>query len=181
HSRFWYDDGNIVLQAGHMQYKLHRYLFDQSTALPLTPTSSGSWMLNATQTDFDRLLSVLYPANRSEHECKTVEEWTSVLHLADLWHMDDIRRLAIAQLAQCAGPVDRIALGHQYKITEWLGPAYLALVMRKESITAEEGEKLGVDAMVRIRDLENEVFFEDPAKYVDQERFSELFASKLTV
>ncbi|KAF8143665.1 hypothetical protein K438DRAFT_1425650, partial [Mycena galopus ATCC 62051] len=85
-------------------------------------------------------------------ECKTVEEWISVLRLADELDVQDIRRLAL-----CAGPVDKIALGHQYKITEWLGPAYLALVMRKQSITTEKGAKLGVEALVQIRALKDEI------------------------
>ncbi|KAF8143684.1 hypothetical protein K438DRAFT_1633121, partial [Mycena galopus ATCC 62051] len=130
--------------------------------------------------DFDRFLSILYPADYSAHECKTAEEWTSVLRLADESGMQDIHRLAIDQLALCAGPVDKIALGHQYKITEWLGPAFLALVMRKQSITTEEGAKLGVEALVQIKALEDEIF-KDPTNFIDEKLFCEVFASKLVV
>ncbi|KAF8164167.1 hypothetical protein K438DRAFT_270759 [Mycena galopus ATCC 62051] len=120
HPRFWYADGDLQFVVENTEYQLHRYLFSKAT----TPLFCLS--LTVSILDFDRFLSILYPADYSAHECKTAEEWTSVLRLADEWGMQDIRRLAIDQLALCAGPVDKIALGHQYKITQWLGPAYLA-------------------------------------------------------
>jgi hypothetical protein len=89
--------------------------------------------------------------------------------------MQDIRRLAITQLTLCAGPVDKIALGHRYGITEWLSPAYLALIMRKQSITVEEGAKLGAEALVRLGALEGEVY----TKYIDEKLFCEVLKSKL--
>ncbi|KAJ6512513.1 hypothetical protein C8R45DRAFT_890243 [Mycena sanguinolenta] len=174
HPRFWYADGDRRFFVEDAEYQLHSYLFSKATSPPYRLFWTGSKL------DFDRFLSILYPADYSAHECKTAEEWASVLRLADKWGMQDIRRLAIAQLALCAGPVDKIVLGHQYEITEWLGPAYLALVIRKQSITVEEGAKLGVEALVRIRALEDEVF-EDRTKYINEQLFCEIFASKLAM
>ncbi|KAF7374236.1 Ubiquitin carboxyl-terminal hydrolase [Mycena sanguinolenta] len=175
HPRFWYADGDRQFIVENTEYQLHRYLFSKAATPP------RRLFLTESKLDFDRFLSILYPTNYSTHECKTAEEWTSVLRLADKWGMQDIRRLSIAQLTLCAGPVDKIALGHQYKITEWLGPAYLALVTRKQSITAEEGAKLGVEALVRIRALGDEVFNQDRTKYINEKLFYEAFATKLAV
>lgn len=94
--------------------------------------------------------------------------------------MQDVRRLAINRLASCAGPVDKIALGHRYNVPEWLGPAYLALAMRKEPVTSAEGSGMGVEALVRIAALKDEVFA-NLTEYVDQNKFAELFASKLAM
>ncbi|KAJ7924158.1 hypothetical protein B0H13DRAFT_1601983, partial [Mycena leptocephala] len=142
HPRFWHADGDLRFVVENTEYQLHSYLFNRAT----TPSF---WLsLTGSKFDFDRFLSVLYPADYSAHGCKTVEEWTSVLRLADKCGMQDIRRLAITQLTVCAGPVDKIALGHRYGITEWLSPVYMALIMRKQSITVEEGAKLGVEALV---------------------------------
>jgi hypothetical protein len=94
--------------------------------------------------------------------------------------MPDVRRLAVKQLEACAGPVDKVALGHRYNIVEWLGPAYLALAMRKEPVTSAEGAKMGVEALVRIAALKEDVFA-NLTEYVDQDKFSELFASKLAM
>jgi hypothetical protein len=94
--------------------------------------------------------------------------------------MQNIRKLAINKLAECAGPVDKITLGHRYNVKEWLGPAYLALAMRKEPLTGEEGRKIGVEALVRIAALKDEVFA-NLTTYVDQDKFAELFKSKLAM
>jgi hypothetical protein len=179
-----------------MIYRLHRYLFKKS-----------SWFFNSidqpnyfvfTKKDFDRFLSILYPScvpthlftfsciqltvcrDYCKHECETAEEWTSVLLVADQGGMQNIRKLAINKLAECAGPVDKITLGHRYNIKEWLGPAYLALAMRKEPLTGEEGRKIGVEALVRIAALKDEVFA-NLTTYVDQDKFAELFKSKLAM
>jgi len=182
HPRFWHADGNIAVRVENTDYNLHRYLFNRAGCF--FPGQFGSYPahqpyeLKESKTDFDRFLSVLYPADYSAHQCQTTEEWSSVLLLADKWHMYDIRRLAINQLAVCAGPVDKIALGHRYNVTEWLGPAYMELTMRGEAITAAEGAKMGVDALVRLSALKDEVFSNLPA-FVDEDKFSDLFEQKL--
>ncbi|KAJ7503189.1 hypothetical protein B0H11DRAFT_1712056 [Mycena galericulata] len=167
-----------------MDYNLHRHVFARAANFPpmwgpQDPFQEPHY-LSETKVDFDRLLSVLYPADYSEHECQTTEEWTSVLMLAERWKIQDVRRLAIKQLDLCAGPVDKIALGHRYSIPDWLGPAYLALITRREPFTREEGAKLGVEAMVRVGTLTDDLCdnFQD---YVDEKKFSELFARKLAM
>ncbi|KAJ7099356.1 hypothetical protein B0H15DRAFT_771524 [Mycena belliarum] len=186
HPRFWHSDGNLLIQVENTQYKLHRYLFNKAKNFPaLWVSSAGNsfdnpFYMSESKTDFDRFLSVLYPTDYSEHECRTTEEWTSVLSLANQWGMESVRRLAVKHLAACAGPVDKIALGHRYNIPEWLAPAYLALAMRREAITGAEGAKMGVEALVRIGALKDEVFA-NLTEYVDQEKFSQLFASKMAI
>jgi hypothetical protein len=184
-------------QVDNTLYRLHRYLF-----------SKGSWYLNLgeqpthlweSKKDFDRFLTILYPSyvllsllftrslihqwlssDYSKHECETAEEWASVLTVADHVGMQDIRRLAISRLAECAGPVDKIVLGHRYNVTEWLAPAYLALATRTESISAAEGARLGVDALVRLAALQDEIYG-NLRSYVNPEKFAEMFASKLAI
>ncbi|KAJ7651005.1 hypothetical protein FB45DRAFT_731238 [Roridomyces roridus] len=183
HPRYYYEDGNLAIQIGSTQYNLHRYLFKSAQDFPWHEESyyganGAPFALHESQTDFDRLLSVLYPADYTSHECKTAEEWTSVLVLADKWGMQNIRTLAIAQLSLCAGAIDKIALGHRYGVAEWLKPGYMELAMRKEALTAEEGAKLGVEALVRIAALKDEVLGNLSA-YVDEDKFSALLQRKL--
>ncbi|KAJ7647865.1 hypothetical protein FB45DRAFT_733010 [Roridomyces roridus] len=181
HPRFWFEDGNLAIRVENTLYNLHRYLFAKSSTFSAYQYQlGGTRELKENKTDFDRLLSILYPTDYGSHQCKTTEEWTSVLLLANKWGMWDIRRLAISQLSICAGPVDKIALGHRYNVQEWLGPAYMELTMRGQAISAEEGAKLGVDAMVRLGALKDEVFGNLPA-FVDEDKFSDLFAQKLYV
>ncbi|KAJ7645917.1 hypothetical protein DFH06DRAFT_915595, partial [Mycena polygramma] len=156
HTRFWYADGNVTVVVANTTYKLHRYLFENSAwkytfAAHMAHIPSGQpRYLAENKPDFDRFLSILYPLDYGKHECQTAEEWTSVLVVADHAKMESVRRLAIDQLAAVAGPVDKITLGHRYGVPEWLAPAYLALAMRKEPLTATEGAKLGVEALVRV-------------------------------
>ncbi|KAJ7798628.1 hypothetical protein B0H14DRAFT_2388614 [Mycena olivaceomarginata] len=178
HPRFFFADGNASVVVDNTLYRLHRYLF-----------SKGSWYLNLgeqpthlweSKKDFDRFLTILYPSDYSKHECESAEEWASVLTVADHVGMQDIRRLAISRLAECAGPVDKIVLGHRYNVTEWLAPAYLALATRTESISAAEGARLGVDALVRLAALQDEIYG-NLRSYVNPEKFAEMFASKLAI
>ncbi|KAJ7133745.1 hypothetical protein C8R43DRAFT_895062 [Mycena crocata] len=180
HPRFWYADGNLILNTGNTEYRIHQYLFSKAKNFPNPWPGMDLHLRETKSVDLDHFLSILYPSDYSEHECKTAEAWSSVLLLADAWKMEDIRRLAIKQLAECAGPVDKIALGHKHNIPEWLGPAYLTLAMRKEPINAMEGAKMGVEALVRIAALKDEVFA-NLTQYVDQDKFAELFASKLAM
>ncbi|KAJ7721474.1 hypothetical protein B0H16DRAFT_1335341 [Mycena metata] len=179
HPRFYHADGNLTVIIGDMQYKLHRYLFKKCSWF-FQSNGEPTYLLGFTHKDFDHFLSILYPQDYSEEECKTAEEWTSVLTVAVDAGMQDVRRLAIKRLTSLASPVDKIALGHRYNIKEWLGPAYLALAMRKEPISSLEGAKIGIEALVRVAALKDEVFA-NLTSYVDQNKFSELFASKLAL
>ncbi|KAK7057765.1 hypothetical protein R3P38DRAFT_2498123 [Favolaschia claudopus] len=179
HPRFFFEDGNVAIIIENTLYKLHRYLFGRSN-LSMSMYSDRPVYLWNPKKDFDRFLTVLYPSDYSKHECETAEEWMSVLTIADQFDMHDIRRLAIKQLADTAGPVDKIVLGHRYQIKEWLAPAYLALATRSESVSPAEGAKLGVDALVRLAALQDEVY-RNLKTYVDPEKFAELFASKLAI
>ncbi|KAJ7251146.1 hypothetical protein B0H12DRAFT_1018833 [Mycena haematopus] len=180
HPRFFFTDGNMVVIVESTLYKLHRYLFDKRGVSIWFYAGDQPTHVWETKKDFDRFLTILYPSDYSKHECETAEEWTSVLTVADNVGMHDIRRLAISRLAECAGPVDKIMLGHRYNINEWLAPAYLALAMRTESVTPAEGAKLGVDALVRLAALQDEVYL-NLRTYINPEKFAEMFASKLAI
>jgi len=175
HPRFWFADGSITVVVETTEYRLHRYLFEK-TWWYLGTGEPVYWI--PTRQDFDRFLSILYPMDYSEHECKTADEWASVLAVANQGGFVDIQRLAVTQLSACAGPVDMIALGHRYGIKEWLGKAYCELAMRREPLTAAEGMKLGVDVLVRIGAIKDEVMANLPA-YVDEKKLGQLLATKL--
>ena len=83
----------------------------------------------------------------------TVEEWSAVLSLADRWAFHDIRELAIAQLAPIASDIEKIVLGRKYGINQWLGAAYLAVCVREQSLTKEEGKLMTVDDIVEISSI----------------------------
>jgi len=106
-------------------------------------------------TDFERLLSIMYPADFGEHKPRTVEEWTSVLHLATRWEFDSIRHLAIRRLEGLTiSPVDKIVLSRQFNInTPWTHTAYTEICQRPETLTVIEARALGLETAMRIYQL----------------------------
>ncbi|KAL6304863.1 hypothetical protein BKA93DRAFT_252141 [Sparassis latifolia] len=100
--------------------------------------------------DFERLLSLFYPRNVQNGDLATVDEWTSVLALASKFGFDEFRELAVARLSQIATPVDRIMLSRAYDVTGWLIPAYAELCKRDESLTLQEGLRLGMKDVIML-------------------------------
>ena len=83
----------------------------------------------------------------------SVEEWSSILHLADKWKFESIRGLSITQLSPIASPIDKIVIGRRYGIADWLPGAYQAVYIRPDALTLEEGRRLGVDDVIRIHTI----------------------------
>jgi hypothetical protein len=123
-------------------------------------------------TDFERLLSILYPvyvhhliilgashsiirSDFGEHKHRTVDEWTSVLHLATRWEFDSIRTLAIQKLEGLnISPVDKVVLSRQFNINSpWTLAAYTDLCQRPETLTFLEARVLGLETAMRIYQL----------------------------
>lgn len=100
--------------------------------------------------DFERLLSILYPPVIGEHTA-TLEEWISILQLATRWLFDDIRSLAIRELANFeVEPVQKVAIALQNDIPEWLHPCYMALCERHNPLSVEEARRLGVEVVAQL-------------------------------
>jgi hypothetical protein len=90
-----------------------------------------------------------------EHKIRTVDEWTSVLHLATRWEFDSIRTLAIQKLEGLTiSAVDKVVLARQFNITSpWTLAAYTDLCQRPETLTFLEARALGLETAMRIYQL----------------------------
>lgn len=85
----------------------------------------------------------------------TVEEFTSILKLAHLWGFAEVKKFAVRELQKKDGTeldaISRIALYNEYGVDRYnLSAAYLALVMRPEPLTYDEGEALGLETVMGI-------------------------------
>ncbi|KZP08613.1 hypothetical protein FIBSPDRAFT_695732, partial [Athelia psychrophila] len=98
----------------------------------------------------DNLLSLLYPSEYGVYTATSVEEWTSILHLAVRWGFESIKNLSIERLSPIASDIDKIVLGRQYAIDEWLGDAYLAICSREECLSKEEGMRMEKEDIIEI-------------------------------
>ena len=76
--------------------------------------------------------------------------WVSVLHIATEWGFKTIRELAIQSLAPIISPVDQVVFGKKYAVDAWLLPGFRALCSREESLTLEEGRRLGLENVIAI-------------------------------
>jgi len=86
---------------------------------------------------------------------RTVDEWTSVLHLATRWEFDCIRKLAIHKLeGMTISPVDKIVLARQFNISSpWALSAYTDICQRPDTLTVSEARVLGFETAMRIYQL----------------------------
>ena len=79
------------------------------------------------------------------------EGWELLLSISTRFEMEKVRNRAIRELdAFDLDPVDKIVLAVDHHVQKWLKPAYVALCQRKDPIREEEGEKLGLDTMVKL-------------------------------
>lgn len=85
-------------------------------------------------------------------------EWESVLRLSMKWDMEDIRNLALQELANIGmDSVDKIAFGITYGVEDWLFTGYRELVERDATISWEEGDRLGGKTVARLCKLREDV------------------------
>ncbi|KAL4075296.1 hypothetical protein V8B97DRAFT_1915899 [Scleroderma yunnanense] len=111
--------------------------------------------------DFEQLLKVLFYRNYGTSPClpNNVAQWTSVLKLSTLWEFDQLRKAAINALSNSLHnrPLDRFILSRQYDITGWSLPALNELAQRPESISLEEGNRLGIETALKIASVREHV------------------------
>ena len=74
------------------------------------------------------------------------------MELANRWSFPEVKALAIRELEKLEmSDVDRIALYHKYKIdSDILVPRYASLCSRDQTLTADEGHKLGMDTAMTL-------------------------------
>ena len=87
----------------------------------------------------------------------TLHEWLSVVKLSTKWCLDHLRSTAIihceALLPRELSLTDRIALGRELHIAEWMVKTYEELGRRSAMIDSREREALGMDAYVKVVEL----------------------------
>ena len=84
----------------------------------------------------------------------THEQWIKVLHLAQLWGFAGIRDIAIQELessySKQVDEVGKLEIALKYKIERWYMDAYTALAKRKEPLSVEEGQRLGLELSLKL-------------------------------
>jgi hypothetical protein len=81
------------------------------------------------------------------------KEWCKLLAISSKLGCKDVRTRAINELTAKkseVSPVDRIELGNNHNIPQWLPEAYADVFVRQDHLTVEEGEKLGLKITVKV-------------------------------
>jgi hypothetical protein len=71
------------------------------------------------------------------------DEWIVALEMSTRLEIRGLRDLAIPMIVQNLSPLEKIKLGTEYNIQPWLLQGYTEFVMRQETISVEDEEKLG--------------------------------------
>ena len=72
------------------------------------------------------------------------DEWVSVLKLATKWNMLEFRRTAIENLSSSLSPLERVLLGREQMVPDWLRSGYVDLARREAALSVEEFKSLGL-------------------------------------
>ncbi|KZP33811.1 hypothetical protein FIBSPDRAFT_881328 [Athelia psychrophila] len=156
HTRFFLPAVNIFFLVSNTLYSVSRAPFERHSSefTGKGLTEDDPFILADVEVaHFDHFLSILYPSEYGMYTATTVDEWTAILHFAVKWGFGSIRTLSIKHLAPIATDIDKIVLGRQYAIDEWLADAYFAVCMREQSLTEEEGARMKVADIIKINSV----------------------------
>ncbi|KDQ56431.1 hypothetical protein JAAARDRAFT_100772, partial [Jaapia argillacea MUCL 33604] len=64
---------------------------------------------------------------------------------------------SIEQLSEVASPVDKVVLGRQYAVTQWLVPAFTDLAKRDTPLNLGEGQRLGMEDVILLGEMRHVV------------------------
>jgi len=83
----------------------------------------------------------------------TLESWVSLLSFSTRFICDKIRARSIRELEAIQSrvdPIERIVLAVRHNIPQWLSGAYQELCQRQDSLSEEEGERLGLSTVIKL-------------------------------
>ncbi|KZP28463.1 hypothetical protein FIBSPDRAFT_779858 [Athelia psychrophila] len=166
HREYYLRGGDITFLVENHLYRVHSYFFDRESTYfhqKLSQVSApGEEHIGASDRnaftlehvrsiDFERLLWVFYNPKYSLYD-KTVEEWTSVLDLANEWSFVEVKNLAVRELEKLEiDPIEKVYIYHRFNISRgYLVVSYASIVVRQGPLTLLEGRKLGLDTSLKI-------------------------------
>lgn len=89
----------------------------------------------------------------------TADVWSSVLRVAHKWGFDKVKALAVRELEKTQMmPVDKAVLARDCEVgNDWLVTAYAELGARESPLTREEGQRLGLDAVIQLAEVRERI------------------------
>ncbi|KAF8583081.1 hypothetical protein K439DRAFT_1634745 [Ramaria rubella] len=150
HEHYYMKDG-VTFLVENTLFRVPRYMLETTSPVfaamlsDVRPDATPISLRDATSVEFERLLTFLYPlAPPVDTVAKPWDEhqWTSILRLATMWEMAEIRAVAMRLLGQIHDPFMKVTLGRQYGHQPWIKEGFMMLCLRPEPLTVEEGVQL---------------------------------------
>ncbi|KAJ2916101.1 hypothetical protein MD484_g4354, partial [Candolleomyces efflorescens] len=156
--KFFYDI--VVIQVEDTLHRIPRYhlerwsqTFKDMFQLPQDTSAEGSStehpinLPGCTNYEFESLLTVLFTPTLDLSK----EQWISILKLATMWDMAELRKLAIEKLSALKlTPTEKVQLGLKYKVASWLVVGCTALIQDERCNSLDA---LGASAQIRFHYL----------------------------
>ncbi|KLO09627.1 hypothetical protein SCHPADRAFT_558658 [Schizopora paradoxa] len=101
--------------------------------------------------DFRALLKFLYPKKRTVTSTEfSKEEWIGIHALAFMWEFHEAKEASKAFLVAMDDSVTKFELAVRYEYDDWLRLAYKELTNRPDSLSLDEGQRIGLEATLNI-------------------------------
>ena len=100
-----------------------------------------------------------YSRSYTDHST-SVEKWSSFLHLAHKWQFETIAQAAFKAYVALSDvkPVDKITMGQKYDRSNIeLVKVYMEICMRRQPLSLEEAEKVGLVTLTIIAQTREEI------------------------
>lgn len=120
---------------------------------------------SVTVAEMEALLNFLYFRQGLEEIKFSGTDWCNLLSISHRYECGCARQRAIKEINNLDPPVDnaeKIAMARKFGVEEWLLPACVALVERKDPLTYAEAEKLGLDMTILLSEARE--------KYIQRQR-----------
>ncbi|EKM57326.1 uncharacterized protein PHACADRAFT_81201, partial [Phanerochaete carnosa HHB-10118-sp] len=147
---YYFQDDLTVFMARYMLFKVHRHFLIRDSeffrglfACPLPPGEEAEGQSDAkpivlygvTVHEFRCLLRFYYDRTYRP-AIDSLDDWIALLSIATRYVFDNIRDLALEEIAQrLHDPLQKILLASKYNVPHWLPLAYADLVKRPEPLS----------------------------------------------
>ncbi|KLO19848.1 hypothetical protein SCHPADRAFT_43214 [Schizopora paradoxa] len=169
HRKYYIPSGDVVFMVENTLFRVHHYFFIRestyfqktvftSSDIPYSSSDAHPIIISdATTTEFARLLWVFYNEDYSFEA--TADIWCSILRVAHKWGFDKVKGLAVKELEKTQmSPVDKAILARDCEVGNgWLLTAYAELGAREAPLTVEEGQKLGLNAVIQLAEVREKI------------------------
>ncbi|KAH6910275.1 hypothetical protein BKA70DRAFT_119782 [Coprinopsis sp. MPI-PUGE-AT-0042] len=124
-------------------------------------------LLDVAAEEFRSFLKVMYTGGLHSRMKLTKDEWLSVLKLSTRWYFADLRRLSAARLAALdLPPTEKVSLGKQFHLSQWVLAGYDSLVRQEGVIPFEDAKQIGWESAVVLYMCREQRLYEKDTNYL---------------